>query len=228
MDYKRELQQTADGSFTLFVPELDEHYHSVNGAVQESEYVFLQTGLDYFLRSSGESSEALRILEFGFGTGLNALLTWKHVVQAHLLNVEYFSIEKYPLPVDMAMKLQYGNNVWPENASCDLLLHEAAWDEDVRLSERFVLHKIRGDFRQVDFPEGIDLVFFDAFAPDKQSGIWEEDLFCRIYAKMKLGGVLTTYCAKGVVRRMLQAAGFVVERLPGPPGKREMLRATKS
>lgn len=226
MDYKRELQQTADGSFTLFVPELDEHYHSVNGAVQEAEHVFLQTGLEYFLHSS-RSTSALRILEFGFGTGLNTLLTWKRIEQTHLLDVAYFSVEKYPLTVDMAMKLQYGKNIWPENASCDLLLHEAEWDKDIRLSEHFVLHKINGDFREVDFPKQIDLVFFDAFAPDKQSGVWEEDLFCRIYAIMKPGGVLTTYCAKGAVRRMLQAAGFFVERLPGPPGKREMLRATK-
>ncbi len=221
------LQQTADGSYTLFIPEMDEHYHSVNGAVQESEYVFIQKGFDFRLCQGSCFPSGMRVLEFGFGTGLNALITWKHATEKSLCSIQYYTIEKYPLDTNVALKLQYGHQVWPEEEDGFSRLHDASWDKDVMLSDRFLLHKIYGDFRQVVLPEHIDLVYFDAFAPDKQQGIWEEDLFQRIYSVMNPGGVLTTYCAKGTVRRIMQKVGFIVERLPGPPGKREMLRAVK-
>lgn len=215
---KRTIEKTADGSCTLFVPEMEEHYHSVNGALQESRHVFFQAGWEELDRTR------YRILEFGFGTGLNALLAVSRS-ECEGVEVTYYTIEKFPLSADLWQQLHYeslpveGAGRWFSG------LHESPWDENVSLTSRFILHKILGDFHEVSFPEQIDLVFFDAFAPDKQPEVWSQQLFDRIFRVMAPGGVLVTYCAKGVVRRMLQQAGFVVERIPGPPGKREMLRA---
>lgn len=215
---KRTVEMTADGSYTLFVSEMDEHYHSVNGALQESRHVFFQAGWEYLNRDN------YRILEFGFGTGLNALLALSRAVHDGT-HVAYYTIEKFPLTEDLWQQLHYehldveGAGRWFPS------LHQSAWDKDVLLEPNFLLHKIKGDFNEMSFPEQIDLVFFDAFAPDKQPEVWSQALFDRIFQVMAPGGVLVTYCAKGVVRRMLQQAGFRVERIPGPPGKREMLRA---
>lgn len=215
---KRIVEMTADGSCTLFMPEMNEHYHSVNGALQESRHVFFQAGWDCLKR------HRIRILEFGFGTGLNALLAVSRAVR-DAAEVTYYSIEKYPLTADLWKQLHY-DRLDIEGADCWFApLHECPWDEDVALNPHFCLHKIKGDFNEIPFPDGIDLVFFDAFAPDKQPEVWSQALFDRIFQVMSSGGVLVTYCAKGVVRRMLQQAGFRVERIPGPPGKREMLRA---
>lgn len=215
---KRTLEQTADGSCTLFVPELEEHYHSVNGALQESRHVFFKSGWEEL------DLPALRILEFGFGTGLNALLAESRAEQEQK-DVTYYSIEKFPLPVSLWQSLHYDRLPVEGAGQWFAPLHECAWDEDVRLSPHFVLHKMEGDFQEVTFPEHIDLVFFDAFAPDKQPEVWTQSIFDRIYQSLTPQGLLVTYCAKGAVRRMLQQAGFRVERIPGPPGKREMLRA---
>lgn len=215
-----QLMETADGSHTLFVPELDEHYHSVNGAVQESVHVFLRAGFDRVTLPS------LRVLEFGFGTGLNAFLTLL-AAREQGKRVVYTSIEKYPLPAGLSGRLNYGDLLCPSDPALFSRLHTAAWDEDVMLSSSFTLHKIHGDYNECRWEDGVDLVYFDAFAPDKQPEVWNQQLFERIYRSMHDGGVMVTYCAKGAVRRMWQAAGFTVERLPGPPGKREMLRGTK-
>lgn len=215
---KRTIEQTADGSCTLFVPELEEHYHSVNGALQESLHVFFKAGWEE------QPLSALRILEFGFGTGLNALLAESRAEQEQK-EVTYFSIEKYPLSPSLWQSLHYERLPVAGAAAWFAPLHECPWNEDVRLSSHFVLHKIESDFQEVSLPGEIDLVFFDAFAPDKQPEVWSQSLFDRIYQSMASQGILVTYCAKGAVRRMLQQAGFQVERIPGPPGKREMLRA---
>lgn len=215
---KRTIERTADGSLTLFVPEMEEHYHSVNGALQESRHVFFKAGWEEL------DLPVLRILEFGFGTGLNALLAESRAEQEQK-EVTYFSIEKYPLPAALWQSLHY-ERLPVEGAEQRFApLHECAWNEDIHLSPHFILHKMEGDFQEVTFPNRIDLVFFDAFAPDKQPEVWSQSLFDRIYRSMTPQGILVTYCAKGAVRRMLQQAGFQVERIPGPPGKREMLRA---
>lgn len=215
---KRTVEMTADGSCTLFVPEMDEHYHSVNGALQESRHVFFQAGWEYLNRDN------YRILEFGFGTGLNALLALSRAVHDGT-QVAYYTIEKFPLTEDLWQQLHYEHLDIEGAGRWFSLLHQSIWDKDVLLAPNFLLHKIKGDFNEVPFPGQIDLVFFDAFAPDKQPEVWSQTLFDRIFQVMAPGGVLVTYCAKGVVRRMLQQAGFRVERIPGPPGKREMLRA---
>ncbi|MCC8096478.1 MAG: tRNA (5-methylaminomethyl-2-thiouridine)(34)-methyltransferase MnmD [Tannerellaceae bacterium] len=217
-EFSRELQLTADGSHTLFVPAMDEHYHSVNGAVQESQHVFIEAGLKQLDRNP------IRIFEVGFGTGLNAFLT---LLETGHTAVEYFSIEQYPLEEKLIHALNYGELVLSGKKDLFLSLHQAAWNISVPITDSFTLHKMYGDSNTASLPGQIDLVYFDAFAPDKQPDMWNQEIFNKLYKQMTSGGILTTYCAKGVVRRMLQASGFSVERIPGPPGKREMLRATK-
>ena len=217
---KRELQVTADGSHTLFIPEMDEHYHSVNGAVQESRHVFIEAGLHQLER------EEITVFEVGFGTGLNAFLTLLDAEQ-HRKRITYYSTELYPLSMEVVQSLNYGELISEERKEDFYALHEAEWNVSVPITEHFVLHKIEGDSNRCVLPKGIDLVYFDAFAPDKQPEMWHQEIFDRLYACMRERGVLTTYCAKGVVRRMMKEAGYSVERIPGPPGKREMLRAIK-
>ena len=216
----RELQQTADGSHTLFIPEMDEHYHSVNGAVQESRHVFIEAGLHHL------SKKDITVFEIGFGTGLNAFLTLLDE-EENDCHVNYYSIELYPLEPELVQALNYGKVICPEKKDLFDSLHAAVWNEPANITGRFTLHKIQGDNNSCELPEGIDLVYFDAFAPDKQPEMWNQEIFNRLYARMTDGGILTTDCAKGVVRRMMQEAGYSVERIPGPPGKREMLRAMK-
>lgn len=212
---ERIIERTEDGSATLFVPELNEHYHSVKGARTESQHIFIDMGL------KASAAPRPRVLEIGFGTGLNALLTLEAAEEEKRL-VHYTGIELYPLSWEEADALKYsGNPLFKE-------LHTSSWGKDVNITPYFTLHKIQGDatkWRMADF----DVVYFDAFAPEKQPEMWSEELFRNIYAGMNANGILTTYCAKGVVRRLLQAVGFTVERLPGPPGgKREILRALKA
>ncbi|GGJ97388.1 MULTISPECIES: tRNA (5-methylaminomethyl-2-thiouridine)(34)-methyltransferase MnmD [Parabacteroides] len=217
---KRELQETADGSHTLFIPEMDEHYHSVNGAVQESRHVFIEAGLHR------QEKKDITVFEVGFGTGLNAYLTLLDAENEDR-SVDYFSVELYPLDPALVRALNYGDMICPEKKMLFTALHSAAWNEPVKITDHFTLHKIQGDNNSCTLPEDMDLIYFDAFAPDKQPEMWSQEIFDRLYAHTSEGGILTTYCAKGVVRRMMQKAGYSVERIPGPPGKREMLRAIK-
>lgn len=218
MIQNRRLEQTADGSSTIYVPELDEHYHSVKGALTESMHVFVGSGLRRCAKA------AVRVFEVGYGTGLNAALT---ALNADGRRVDYYSVERYPLSA--ADAVAYADTLGDPTVA-DMLrrLNSAPWDGAVSVDELFTLHKIEGDLATVSLPDDIDVVYFDAFAPEKQPEMWDEGVFSRLHEAMADGAVLTTYCAKGVVRRRLQAVGFTVERLPGPPGgKREILRATK-
>ncbi len=214
------LEETKDGSHTLYVPAMDEHYHSVNGARQESMHVFIEAGLRQVQISS------INVLEVGFGTGLNAFLTLLEAEQSNR-TVHYTSLELYPLSEEVVAHLNYGQLIAPEKAELFTKLHQAEWGKEVQITSNFYLHKINCDLCQSKFEENYDLIYFDAFAPDKQPEMWQPELFQRLFDHTRTGGILTTYCAKGVVRRAMQAAGYKVERLPGPPGKREMLRAVK-
>ena len=216
------LEQTADGSYTLYVPELDEHYHSVKGALTESKHIFIDMGLKH------SSVTSPHILEIGLGTGLNCVLTLLEAKESQR-HVYYTGIERYPLNEEIIRKLNYPSIIGKECEEDCFAIHQAPWEEDVCLSPWFTLHKMEGDFTHYSFEQKYDIIYFDAFAPEKQPEMWEQSLFDNLYQVLNEGGILTTYCAKGVVRRMLQTAGFKVERLPGPPGgKREILRATKS
>ena len=216
------LEQTADGSYTLYVPELDEHYHSIKGALTESQHIFIDMGLKHSFVNSP------KILEIGLGTGLNCILTLLEA-EENQRHIHYTGIERYPLNEEIIRKLDYPSMIGNKHEEKYLAIHQTPWEEDIHLSPWFTLHKIEGDFTHYTFENKYDIIYFDAFAPEKQPEMWEQSLFDNLYNILNEGGILTTYCAKGVVRRMLQTAGFKVERLPGPPGgKREILRATKT
>ena len=213
----REIEITNDGSATLYVKELDEHYHSVKGALTESEHIFRDCAFLY--RSNGEQ---VRILEIGFGTGLNAVVTAMVANSEH--PVHYISIEKYPVDSDTLSQLKYGEIV-NEKLYNDII--NAEWNREVEITPFFTLEKIEGDYLVDNLPSNIDVIYFDAFAPEKQPEMWSREAFERLYATANPNAVLTTYCSKGVIRRMLSDIGFKVERIAGPPnGKREILRAT--
>ena len=216
-----QLQQTADGSHTLFVPELDEHYHSVKGAWTESEHIFLQMGWHH------SPAPSPQVLEIGFGTGLNAFLTLLAADRARR-PTRYTTLERFPLSEEIVRQMNYPQQIAPERSADYQALHQAAWDQEVAVTPWFTLRKTLTDFTTHSFQEEYDVIYFDAFAPEKQPEMWSPSLFETLFRHTRPGGILTTYCAKGAVRRMLQAAGYTVERLPGPPGgKREILRATK-
>ncbi len=220
---ERKVEITSDGSRTLYVPALDEHYHSVKGAVAESLHVFIRMGLEH------HPSVSLEVLEVGFGTGLNAFLTCLAAGKLRK-QVHYTSVELYPLQPACVASLGYPERIAPGHAEDFRRLHACPWEEDVCISPFFTLHKREADFTACVLPpSAFDVVYFDAFAPEKQPEMWTHEVFARLWEAMRPGGILATYCAKGVVRRMLLQAGFSVERLPGPPGgKREILRAVKS
>lgn len=213
---------TADGSSSIFVPQLNEHYHSTNGAIQESLHVFINSGLRTFFINNPMISE-IRIFEMGFGTGLNALLAWQFS-QENNIPIHYSSVEKYPINLDLVKELNYGQQInQPEAENCFRFLHSAAWDIENTMNN-FTFIKINNDILQYCHTDTIHVVFFDAFSPDIEPQLWNIDVFKKITKTMDSNSILTTYSAKGEVRRNLMAAGFTVEKLEGPPGKRHMLR----
>ncbi len=213
------IQTTADGSSTLYRPDMDEHYHSTNGSVTEAMHVYIATGLHACTKTPRS------VLEIGFGTGLNAILTYLEAEKSQL-PTHYTTCELYPLPLDTIQQLNFGLN---EKASKVLQeLHSCTWNTDYKVSPFFTLHKRQTDLTQLNIEGNYDVIYFDAFGPDKQPEMWTEAIFQHLYKITNPGGILVTYCAKGAVRRLLQSVGYTTERLPGPPGKREMLRATKA
>ena len=227
---KVEVRLTADGSRTLFVPALNEHYHSTHGARQESEHVFIRAGLALLLDAGfGQPGRRLlRVLEVGLGTGLNALLTLRNAQQAGAA-VAYDALETQPLPPDIVATLAPEWAAQPGAAGrWFLALHAAPWHERYPLAPHFWLTKLRQPVQEAELPAGhYDLIYFDAFAPEKQPELWTTTIFEQLYAAAAPGAVLVSYCAQGQFRRNLRAAGWLTERLPGPPGKREMTRARK-
>ncbi len=221
-----EFIRTEDGSTTLYVPELNEHYHSVHGAVQESMHIFVRAGIEYYRENIQNSPDPLRILEAGFGTGLNAYLTLAYTATQEL-PVVYHSLEKYPLTPEEAARLNYTEQIPYPRPEHFARLHEAPWETLTAITPDFSLCKHRQDLRDTCFPAEYDIVFFDAFNPDVQPHLWTEEVFRRFFDALKPGGILVTYCVKGIVKQALRQVGFSLKRLPGPPGKREILRATK-
>lgn len=216
---ERELFITADGSPSIRVPALGETYHSAHGALTESRYVFIENGL------LACSENPLVVLEVGFGTGLNASLTVLEA-QKNQIRIAYFGVEKYPLQPDEFRRLELSQTDTLLHTVCQTL-HTCPWDQEYVFSDAFRITKIQADIRTANLPSSVNLIYFDAFAPDKQPGLWTPELFQRLHKTLAPGGILVTYSAKGQVRRDLIMTGFHVDRLPGPPGKREMLRARK-
>lgn len=222
MNKNAELIITEDGSHTIYLPNIEETYHSTHGSIQEAELVFIKNAL------MACEKEEINLLEIGFGTGLNAFLTLNYLMQnPKIERINYTSIELYPLSVDAALSLNYPEVILNSNRLLFEALHRSKWNESVEIIERFYLEKIEADFTSVELNEKYDVIYFDAFSPDKQSDMWNAELFEKIYIASNKDAIITTYSAKGSVRRALQNAGFVVERLPGPIGKREMLRGRK-
>ena len=224
---KREIIIPADGSSTIHLPEWNEHYHSKHGAIQEAAHVFIQSGLHHCCQLKSERAGHLAILEMGFGTGLNALMT---LFEAEKLNirVDYVGIEAYPVTLDEVFQLNYADRTDPSSgAAVFKTLHELSWEHAHRVTSHFSLTKRKQFFNAVADENTFDLIYFDAFGPRVQPELWTAPIFERMFKALKHQSVLVTYSAKGSVRRAMQQVGFLVEKLPGPPGKREMLRASK-
>lgn len=219
---KRDIIVTEDGSHTLYLPEMDEHYHSTHGAIQESQHVYIDAGFNVVQK------QKLNIFEVGFGTGLNAWLTLlENERQAKQVN--YYTIEKYPLEYNEYCQLNYSSHFDLNKQKQFQYMHDCAWKKTIEISPSFSISKINCDLTKLDYSvlPLFDLIYFDAFAPNKQNDLWKTDIFKQLYNQCHQNAILVTYSAKGEVRRMLQSVGFIVERIPGPPGKREMLRAKK-
>lgn len=215
-----QLLITEDGSHTIFSPQVEECYHSQHGAMQESEHIFIQAGWEQCPKTE------IKVLEIGFGTGLNALLTLVNA-EKQAKKVNYTTLELYPLGMAVASELNFTEQIAPHKRADFIRIHEAEWGSQVAITLFFCLEKIKADFTQIELSDKYDLIYFDAFSPEKQPEMWTQERFELLYRHTNQGGILTTYCSKGVVRRAMQAAGYQVERLPGPPGKRQILRATK-
>ena len=215
-----ELRITEDGSHTLFMADIDECYHSTHGAVQESRHIFIDAGLKKC------NKPAINVLEIGFGTGLNAFLTMLEAEKTGK-KIRFTTLELYPVPIDTALQLNYAVELAPDFKLYFEKIHTSPWNKEVQISPFFKLYKSKADFTKIVFLEEYDVIYFDAFSPEKQPEMWTAEQFEKLYKCCNFEGVLTTYCAKGDVRRAMQSAGFKVERLPGPPGKREILRGMK-
>lgn len=219
----KEFVITEDGSHTIYIPEMDEHYHSTHGAIQESLHIYINQGLFQV------EKQEISILEIGFGTGLNAYLTYAFG-ESKKLKINYSSIEKFPLDEVDYSKLNYSRNIFPEYSSVFEEMHRSEWDKIVEISPEFSLQKVHADLLSFEFNQlpQFDLVYYDAFAPVKQPEMWTDQIIQKVSACVKKDGILVTYCAKGSVRRAFTAAGFVMERIPGPIGKKEILRGKKT
>ncbi len=225
---KREIIITGDGSKTIHIPEWDEQYHSKHGAIQEANHVFLNMGLDHYRsKPSYQKQTPIAILEMGFGTGLNALLTFFDA-QKTQTPIQYTGVEAYPISAEEIKAMDYVSLIKEEVAQGVYdQLHTTFWESQQEISPSFQLIKREQRFEEIVDQDAFDLVYFDAFGARVQPELWGEVIFKKMYTALRENGVLVTYAAKGSVRRAMQAVGFEVERLPGPPGKREMLRATK-
>lgn len=214
---------TSDGSVTVAIPELKVTYHSRHGAIQESMHVFIEAGLKPLLHRQ----ETLYIFEMGLGTGLNALLTLIEA-EAHQQKIHYQSIEAFPLEASMVAQLNYcGQLHKPELNSIFEQLHAAPWDQPVVLTPWFTFQKSNTPLLNFSISQPAHLLYYDAFAPSAQPELWTVEAFSHLFSMLTAGAVLVTYCSKSVVRRAMMAAGFNVEKIPGPHGKREMVRARR-
>jgi len=221
MNNNLKIEVTADGSHTILIEELNEHYHSVKGALTESQHIYRDCA--FLHRAKQPFNTRLNLLEIGFGTGLNAVVT------AMTANAEapvhYITLEKYPLSVDFIKQLNYNECI---DRQLFEAIHSADWNTPIAITPFFTIEKRQCDYIVDTLPSNIDVVYFDAFAPEKQPDMWSTKCFDKLVNSMNDNAVLTTYCAKGEIRRTLQSSGLIVERLAGPVGgKREILRATK-
>ena len=218
---RRKVITTADGSTTIQLEDWNEQYHSKHGALQEAYHVFIKHGLRLC------QSSDVSILEMGFGTGLNAFITYLEA-ERFGIHIDYVGVEAYPVEQEELKQLNYVDAL-DAKAHQHVFdqLHGCEWAKRIEISNQFELTKLQMDFIDIQFGNMFNLIYFDAFGPRVQPELWTEAIFGKMYAALTEGGVLATYSAKGSVRRAMQSVGFKVERLPGPPGKREMLVGKK-
>jgi tRNA U34 5-methylaminomethyl-2-thiouridine-forming methyltransferase MnmC len=218
---KRELIVTEDGSSSIYIPEMDETYHSTHGAIQEARHVFIEHGLKKVNQPS------IRVLEMGFGTGLNALLTAIECVDLSV-RVDYIGVEAFPVEEEMINNLNYCSLI---AGGCDSVferIHQTLWSIPQEINKFFTLTKIESKIQDYAIDSDFfDLIYFDAFGPRVQSELWSEEVLQKMHCGLKQGGILVTYCAQGQFKRNLKTVGFEVQTFPGPPGKREMTIALK-
>jgi tRNA U34 5-methylaminomethyl-2-thiouridine-forming methyltransferase MnmC len=224
---QRNIIVTKDGSHSVVIPEWKVWYHSVHGAIQESQHVFLKAGLQHWFTQHPASAECI-VFEMGFGTGLNALLTLMAADELHK-KIMYETVEAFPLETALVDQLNYCQALQqPDLQPVFRLLHNGDWNKPIAVTDFFTLKKVNTSLINFSTNQLFNLIYYDAFAPNAQPELWTEAVFEKMFAMLASGGMLVTYCSKGVVRRALQATGFTVEKIPGPPGKREMIRATKA
>ncbi|MDR2065346.1 MAG: tRNA (5-methylaminomethyl-2-thiouridine)(34)-methyltransferase MnmD [Prevotellaceae bacterium] len=215
------IVETSDGSHTIKIVDIDEHYHSVNGALHESMHVFINNGFYYI------NSNKLNILEMGFGSGLNAMLTFAESEKSNR-TVEYTALELYPVDEEIFSKLNYAEILNVDPNKYFLPLHTCEWNKNIELNKNFIFKKINTDLNKYADNKHFDIIYFDAFAPDRQSELWTETVFKKMFSILNIGGILVTYSSKGEVKRNMRNAGFKVKRLQGAAGKHHMLRAEKN
>lgn len=218
---KREIRLTADGSPTLYVPELDVTYHSIHGSVQEAKHVFIEHGLKHVCTQI----ENVHVLEIGFGTGLNAFLS-ALFAQENQSPLSYVGLEAFPVEEQIWTALSYSSSIEEQNSYQELM--NSKWEEPQEIQTYFTLTKTAVRIQDWQSDKKFDLIYFDAFGPSAQADMWQKSIFEKLFAVLNNRGVLVTYCAQGQFKRDLKAVGFSLEALPGPPGKREMTRATKN
>lgn len=221
---KSNIFETQDGSHSIFSEEFGVSYHSKYGAVQETKHVFI----DAALRFKAVVQKEISILEIGLGTGLNALMTYLEAKKRNL-DISYVAYEAFPISMEAAQQLNFNEilKVEKEDALVLQRLHDSDWEKTLAIDEDFRFLKHQQSFDQVAYQDAFDIIYFDAFAPNSQPELWELPIMEKMFAALKKDGILVTYCAKGEVKRTMKKAGFTVERLKGPPGKREMTRAVK-
>ena len=219
---ERKIIKTSDGSSSVYLPEWDENYHSKHGAIQEAYHVFIKNGLDLF-----DDGSKINILEMGLGTGLNCIISFLESKKRNL-RIHYLGLEGYPLDTDMILELNHLEQLQAEGESIvyDKML-TSDWNTNHQITDHFELTKEKVLFENFNKRSFADLIYFDAFGARVQPELWTEVIFKKMYEALNENGIIVTYAAKGSVRRAMQAVGFEVERLPGPPGKREMLRGKK-
>jgi tRNA U34 5-methylaminomethyl-2-thiouridine-forming methyltransferase MnmC len=218
---KREILQTLDGSTTIHLPDWNESYHSKHGAIQEAYHVFIKNGLSLF------EGKSISILEIGFGTALNTFITFLESQKA-LQTIDYVGVEAYPISAEEVLQMNYVSELEAEKERPIFeLIHQSNWEEKNVISSNFTLTKRKQFFDEISDENQFDLIYFDAFGYRVQPELWSTEIFEKMYKALKVNGVLVTYAARGVVKRSMIEVGFNVEKLAGPPGKREMFRATK-
>jgi tRNA U34 5-methylaminomethyl-2-thiouridine-forming methyltransferase MnmC len=219
---KREIITTDDGSVTFYLPDMNENYHSRFGAIQEAYHVFIQNGLAL------TKGRPIAILEIGFGTGLNCFITYFESLKTGQ-EIDYTGVEAYPIAQEEASQLNYVSQLGADDKQEVFdRMHSMAWEEKIQFGEKFTLTKRQQFFQDIEDVNMYDLIYFDAFGYPSQPELWSEEIFAKMYAALKSEAILVTYACRTVIKKAMISAGFSVKKVPGPPGKREMLVAFKS